>query len=638
MGNSPEYAGTIGLAFVSTLDDWKDRPIYTLQLVNGEGLLAISAYTMELLGILIALSILAHFQMTTKISSDCEAAVKSVNNLRESRKVIRAKARDASLLTMAAKLLGSQNTEVAWIKGHPEKSHPDADEWTKDMWGNHLADRTAAGIFFGQVEYQYQNLYSNLLSITALPTLDVKELSSRLAPMNFWYFGTGEGQLVSTSITEAVQKNRATRYLQKRDGFRAERELPLQWQAYDLTLTATIWQMKKNVLTRTLRNRLIFDKHWHSGNRAKSNTTQSLQAQLEKCPFCPNPDSAAHWIVHCEENTRAVALRQELVRSIRAYSTNLYSENKEYQHTIFAVTEEYLGFLDKCPEVWRGLWTQSQLDSFRIGPFEQQYTDHKRNFLRKHFLTLGKMTTDTTMLIWQSRQLTVLELSEYMIEHPDIRYSPPEHVFYPNVKHITLSTPQLTTLAHAAVQPPYVPPVRFSLSKTKRKLHLPAPAVEEVVPLVAKTWVLPQAAEVVHRKRKSGAMALTHLFNHRKAQQNKIHWRRQRRAPIPLDSTPSIMNYLPGNPDNIVPVRMPVPPVTVPSPKHIKTTITTDYKLSLLGHYFDITTYSRKEEVPKAPPPLPPSKNSKTIHHDTEPEDTMQADGFQDAVRIFNPG
>jgi len=67
------------------------------------------------------------------------------------------------------------------------------------MWENHLADRTAAGRFFGQVDYQYPNLYSNLLSITALPTLDVKELSSRLAPMNFWYFCTDERQLVSTS-------------------------------------------------------------------------------------------------------------------------------------------------------------------------------------------------------------------------------------------------------------------------------------------------------------------------------------------------------------------------------------------------------------------------------------------------------
>ena len=193
-----------------------------------------------------------------------------------------------------------------------------------------MADRTAAGIFFGQVEYQYQNLYSNLLSITALPTLDVKELSSRQAPMNFWYFGTDEGQLVSTSITEAVQKNRATRYLQKRDGFRAERELPLQWQAYDLTLTNTIWQMKKNKQTRTLRNRLIFDKHWHSGNRAKSNKTQSLQSQLEKCPFCPSTDSAAHWIVHCQENTRAVALRQELVRNIKSYSITLFFFLKKF--------------------------------------------------------------------------------------------------------------------------------------------------------------------------------------------------------------------------------------------------------------------------------------------------------------------
>jgi len=50
---------------------------------------------MELMGILFSLSILAHFQMTTKISSDYEAAVKSVNNLKESRKVIKAKSRDA---------------------------------------------------------------------------------------------------------------------------------------------------------------------------------------------------------------------------------------------------------------------------------------------------------------------------------------------------------------------------------------------------------------------------------------------------------------------------------------------------------------------------------------------------------------
>jgi len=72
MGNFPEYAGKIGLTFISTLEDWKERPIYTLQLVNGEGLLAISAYRLESMEILVALSILAHCQMTTKISSGCK--------------------------------------------------------------------------------------------------------------------------------------------------------------------------------------------------------------------------------------------------------------------------------------------------------------------------------------------------------------------------------------------------------------------------------------------------------------------------------------------------------------------------------------------------------------------------------------
>jgi hypothetical protein len=361
---------------------------------------------------------------------------------------------------------------------------------------------------------------------------------------------------------------------------------------------------------------------------------------LEKCPFCPSTDSAAHWIVHCQENTRAVALRQELVRNIKSYSISLYSDNREYQPTISSVTEEYLGFLDTCPETWRGLWTQSQLGSFRFGPFEQHYSDHKRNFLRKHFLTLGRMTTDTTMLIWQTRQLTVLELSEYMTQHPDPRYSQPDHVFYPNVEHTTLSLPQLTTLAHSAVQPPYVPPVRISLTKTNRKISRPAPIMETEVPVVVKTstWVLPQAEKTVRRKRKSGAMALTHLFNHRKAQQNKIHWRRQLRAPIPLASTPSIKNYLPGNPNNIVPVRDKPPPVTVLVPKLTKTTITNNYTRSSLGHFFYITTDSKTEEVPKAPLLPPISNKSFNTKQDTEPGDTMQAAVFQDTVRIFNPG
>jgi len=66
--------------------------------------------------------------------------------------------------------------------------------------------------------------------------------------------------------------------------------------------------------------------------------------------------------------------------------------------------------------------------------------------------------------------------------------------------------------------------------------------------------------------------------------------------------------------------------------------IATKYTRFPLGHYFHITTYSKTEEVPKAPL-LPPISNDSIItKQDMYPGDTMQAAVFQDTVRIFNPG
>jgi len=155
MGNLQEFSGAIGLTFLSTREDWRDLPIYTLQIFNGEGLEAISAFTMELFGILVSLSILSHFDTPSTVYSDCEAAVKSVNNNRNATKKIRSTTRDASILSIAASHLQTQRSKVMWVKGHPERTAPDAETWTKDMWGNHLSDRTAAGVFYSPMDYQY---------------------------------------------------------------------------------------------------------------------------------------------------------------------------------------------------------------------------------------------------------------------------------------------------------------------------------------------------------------------------------------------------------------------------------------------------------------------------------------------------
>ena len=346
-------------------------------------------------------------------------------------------------------------------------------------------------------------------------------------------------------------------------------------------------------------NRLIFDKHWHSGNRAKASKSPLQTSQLEKCPFCPNPDSAAHWIVHCQENTRAVVIRQDLSRLIRDRSKSLIADNPDHRFSIESVTEDYLAFLSgPRTEVWVGLWTYSQLESFRSGSEDQFFPEYKRNLLKKHFLAIGKLTTETTTKIWQSRQRTEVDLADYMELHPDPSYTPPKYRFSPNTEFSTLTQTQLMVLARAATQPLPPPIQRFSLHKTSRKLTRQAPleVPEEIQPeVIIPPLALKQAEDKVRRKRKHGAMALSHLFNHRAAQQSKIHWRRQRRAPIPLLTTPSITTFL-----------------------HIKST---------------------RKVAPEPPSPsITNITNPLPITQNLNPGSGVLSMAFQDPVRIFDPG
>jgi len=54
-GNSPTFHGTAGIAIISDLPNWKVLPIIVLHVDNGQELGSISAYSMEILGILCGL-------------------------------------------------------------------------------------------------------------------------------------------------------------------------------------------------------------------------------------------------------------------------------------------------------------------------------------------------------------------------------------------------------------------------------------------------------------------------------------------------------------------------------------------------------------------------------------------------------
>ena len=429
---SPPYAGSVGLAIVSNTPEWKDLPIITVPIINGQNMEALSAYSMEVLGILTALSISAgvpHTKVT--IYSDCQSAVTKLRNIKNNKYTLRAKTRDVSLLAAAISHWNSlSNTNICWVKGHPEKKEPDASLWTRKMWGNHLSDRTAAGVLNGTTEYQYQNLYSNLLILTPQDPLDAMHLSQKLAPNGLWYYGTDKGQLLSPSIIDRIQTRRLCKYLNDRDTQRFNRaKLPSKWKYFNMPLAAKLWKMSAPNL-RNMKNRLIYDKHCHPGNMSKKIKDPVLYTLASKCPFCPSHDSQAHWTVQCTAVPRTTQLRTEAISNIKSLVKTVADsqDNADSKTAIYTLRDNYLSLLTgpkKSPEVWMGLWTDDQLDDFGATAY---YPGPLVSILKKLFYNIGSILADAIMTIWKSRQQAEVELAMRHATSPIPGYIPPLHL------------------------------------------------------------------------------------------------------------------------------------------------------------------------------------------------------------------
>jgi len=139
---------------------------------------------MEVVAILWTLYVIfhTHSSSSTKIYSDCQSAVDHLNKLLKSPSPLKATITDSFLLSACLYYLNSLTLHLQWIPGHPEPSVSDEVLWSREMWGNHLADRAAAGSLAFFSEYIYKNIYDNILFITALPTVVSPTISSSLSP------------------------------------------------------------------------------------------------------------------------------------------------------------------------------------------------------------------------------------------------------------------------------------------------------------------------------------------------------------------------------------------------------------------------------------------------------------------------
>jgi hypothetical protein len=239
--------------------------------------------SIELYTILLAVKLLHRNQMSGIIYTDFAEAVRM-----QSREKLRNWGRKANLPlyeTIIALLETAPGIKLAHIKAHGDiKKQPN---WTREQWGNYYADRLAKG--------------DEDSWVTKHLRWPIRDLENLVMTTSSWHWISPVKHLLLEPIQHMIQTKILEVYLIDRDIFRVGRGLEEKWQDVHLGFIEDVWNTKKLKMGKMATvNRLIWDRGWHGGNRAKTICPAgTTEEEWVSCGECGKPDSQNHWIREC---------------------------------------------------------------------------------------------------------------------------------------------------------------------------------------------------------------------------------------------------------------------------------------------------------------------------------------------------
>ena len=123
------------LIFMRRADTWRNTRTLVIRITNGGAHKPSSAFPLELLALTTADIVVRKLQLEAVIFSDCTGAIKSLSDKGRLRYL--AKKQNLLLLQQSKRL----TAKLKYVRSHPERYSKDKTQWTRHMWGNHLADR-----------------------------------------------------------------------------------------------------------------------------------------------------------------------------------------------------------------------------------------------------------------------------------------------------------------------------------------------------------------------------------------------------------------------------------------------------------------------------------------------------------------
>jgi len=173
------------------------------------------------------------------------------------------------------------------------------------------------------------------------------------------------------------------------------------WRHFNIPSTSSLLQPSTNLTSRSLRNRILFDKHWYGCNQAKAITNYpALHALISKCPLCVEPDSVLNFTTQCE-NIRANKIRHKTIITLKKLIFNAKQSLTAHSNSLQYFGTHYLSFItgpDPSPNTWSGLWTSTHLDTFSTS-YYHYIPPLLITSLKKLVLQLGRTLTSACITI-----------------------------------------------------------------------------------------------------------------------------------------------------------------------------------------------------------------------------------------------
>jgi hypothetical protein len=140
--------------------------------------------------------------------------------------------------------------------------------------------------------------------------------------------------------------------------------------------------------------RVIWDKGWHGGNRAKGDCDE----EETKCVLCGEVDGQRHWMVECGHNTC-----EELRGLGKAKMEEILNEIGPERDKAFRLATLIVDWAwtreDAC-RIWTGLWSPKLIEDLeselRLGVMSKDEVDE----LQAAAMSLGRIMSQTALEIW----------------------------------------------------------------------------------------------------------------------------------------------------------------------------------------------------------------------------------------------